>query len=101
LGQSADGLVRVGSHKMDPWTTLEGRNIGLYDTNAARVKITKICDFCVYKKRHWFQFRFPVEIATSKQQVQLTEASDNISGLSQMQKKLASMFRNSGDIIYY
>jgi len=22
LGQSADGLVWIGSHKMDPWTTL-------------------------------------------------------------------------------
>jgi len=24
LGQSADGLGWVGSHKMDPWTTLDG-----------------------------------------------------------------------------
>jgi len=24
LGQSADGLSWVGSHKMDPWTTLDG-----------------------------------------------------------------------------
>jgi len=30
LGQSADGLGWMGSHKMDPWTTLTYSNISVY-----------------------------------------------------------------------
>ena len=36
LGQSADGLGWVGSHKMDPWTTL-----------LSLLQFTTVCQFCV------------------------------------------------------
>ena len=35
LGQSADGLDWIGSHKMDPWTTLEWIALPVAPTTAS------------------------------------------------------------------
>ena len=61
LGQSADGLGRVGSHKMDPWTTLSDVspseqavevNSALYDCDARhRIADAAIGD-CVTEISH-------------------------------------------------
>jgi len=39
LGQSADGLGWIGSHKIDPWTTLVAPQLGLYRRTIYKVRL--------------------------------------------------------------